>query len=789
MQPMTDMNNDLAPDDIKLDWAGRWIWTSPAAEAKNAYAFFRRTFNADRAGRLDVDITADSFYTLYLDGRRIARGPSRSHLDYYSYDPFHLDVAAGPHCLAVMVHHVGEVNATMMKGRPGLLTDAKLIVGGETDLSTGPAWRCLTAAAWRSDAAAMMSHHGFWEELDLARLPLGWMDAGFDDSGWGQAVEIGPPPCPPWTRLVRREILPLTWDRIEPAAIVAAGEHQAAPAADMPSKEAALRVRTRGASGTLPLKVAAGERRYITIDFGRTVSGYVTLAFADSGAGAQVDVSFDEMLTPSGAVNPERTYAHMTDRYFLPGGAARIDSAHPRGFRYVTADVAGPALLAAAEAHEEVYPFELQGAFASSAADLERFVAKAALTVRVCTSDAYTDCPTRERVQWMEDMYMHARAAAFAFGDNAMTRRSLFAAAQSQLPDGRINGFFPSERTNCAFASGSLMWLHMLADYWLHTGNRDDIRRLLPAAGRVLEFLGACRDGGGLVATWPAMQFWDWSPIESGGCLLLTNAAYAMALRRLGRHEVFREALGADLCGTADAVAAACHERFHMPDRGLYRDGNLPDGAPSPVVSQHANAMAALAGVCPPNQRQALLRRIIDPANLAPVPVGEASLKAEQRGASDKIVPVGTLWFGHWLCQALFESGLAEEAIAQMRQLWGAYDDLPTFPETRIQAGNTGFCHGWAAGPAMLLPAYVLGVQPVAGGWRETLFSPSPGPLQNARGQFKTPAGVLKAMWVRQENGLRMRLTVPATMTVHVRCGNAVQDVQGPCEWERTIKQ
>jgi hypothetical protein len=80
--------------------------------------------------------------------------------------------------------------------------------------------------------------------------------------------------------------------------------------------------------------------------------------------------------------------------------------------------------------------------------------------VRVCTTDAFTDCASRERVQWMEDLYLHGRVAAYAFGDTRLLRRALFQGAQNALPDGRINGFMPSERTNCAVAPcpGALTW-------------------------------------------------------------------------------------------------------------------------------------------------------------------------------------------------------------------------------------------------------------------------------------------------------------------------------------------
>ncbi len=85
-------------------------------------------------------------------------------------------MAPGPHCLALLGHHIGEINATVMTGRPGVLADAVLQeAGGEQNLSTGADWRCLAADAWKHDLSCMMSHFGFWEDLDLRRVPAGWM--------------------------------------------------------------------------------------------------------------------------------------------------------------------------------------------------------------------------------------------------------------------------------------------------------------------------------------------------------------------------------------------------------------------------------------------------------------------------------------------------------------------------------------------------------------------------------------------------------------------------------------
>jgi len=775
----------------KTTWRGAWIWASADEAARNVYAYFRRPFTTT-GGQLSIDISADSFYWLYLDGEYIGHGPSRAALDYYTFDSYHLEVAPGAHCLAILVHHIGEINATVMTGRPGVLAEAILREGNsEQNLSTGTDWQCLVSDAWRRDLSCMMSHFGFWEELDLRRMPEGWMLPNFSGDNWTPPSVIGIPPCPPWTRLCPRDIALPSLTNLLPVHMIAAGQWSAGAEDDVPSKMVAARSRRPisipspyplgeggipfGFSFTLPpvseqpTQGDVDDGTYLTLDFGRTVSGYLEVEFSESVAGQCIELSYDDLLSSPGVINPERSYAHMTDRFLLPGGPCQVRTAHPRGFRYVMLDISGggEVKIERLQAVEETYPFVLQPAFSSPDAELNTFYRKSAETVRICTTDAFTDCATRERVQWMEDLYVHARVAALAFGDTDMLRRALFQGAQNALPDGRINGFFPTERINCAFAGSSIMWLHLLVDYWRFAGD-ENITRLFPAARNLLALLDSLCDAQGLLASWPSGQFWDWAPIDNTGCLLLTNAAYTWALARLSEHALFREALGEELFKRASAMRTEAHARFWDESRHLYRDGQLENGV-TPIYSQHANAMAVLASICPATGQAALLERITNPANLGPVPVGEHSLRSDNRPSPEQILPVGTLWFGHFLCQALFETGLDRLALAQMRTLWGAYADLPTFPETRIQKGNIFLCHGWAGGPAYLLPAYVLGVQPISHGWEEVLITPHPGDLSEASGTLATPLGPLTVSWRQQQGKCAVKVNAPEGMRVEVR--------------------
>ena len=73
---MPNYDEALAQGEVKAKWSGAWIWTD-AAPARNAYVLLRRPFRLHGRRTVEIDITADSFYTLYCDGERVGRGPAR----------------------------------------------------------------------------------------------------------------------------------------------------------------------------------------------------------------------------------------------------------------------------------------------------------------------------------------------------------------------------------------------------------------------------------------------------------------------------------------------------------------------------------------------------------------------------------------------------------------------------------------------------------------------------------------------------------------------------------------
>jgi hypothetical protein len=329
-----------------------------------------------------------------------------------------------------------------------------------------------------------------------------------------------------------------------------------------------------------------------------------------------------------------------------------------------------------------------------------------------------------------------------------------------------------------------MMWMHMLADYWEFSGDEAGLRVVRPALRRLLSFVSEQADEMGLLPNWPAGQFWEWAPITGSAeaCLLITNAFLCRAQERLLTVPVLADLFPGDADKRLSRRREVLHDLFWVPERGLYRDA-LPEEPAR--YAQSVNASAVWAGIAPPELRREVLGRIVDPVELGPVPTGESTPEKEPDYPQRAVIPCGTLLMANFVVEALFAEGMDAEALRAVRHFWGAYDALPTFPETRVQGHNTGFCHGWAGGPGYLLPRYLLGVRPVAG-WGRVAFQPHVGEENGAQGCFQTPFGELSAEWERTGEGeVVARLAVPDGMEVGIAATG--EKVTGPAELVRSL--
>ncbi|RED64870.1 family 78 glycoside hydrolase catalytic domain [Cohnella lupini] len=206
-----------------MNWQASWIWGDGEQSPRNEWRCFRSVFEAPSMGTntASLKITADSRYVLYVNGTQLGRGPVRSWPFEQSYDTYevgHLLKAGEANTIAVMVMHFGVSTFYYLRGRGGLL--AQLEYGdGTVALTTDAAWKTSKHEGQHSRSPRMSCQHAFAEYVDASAWDAEWIGREFDDSGWRNALELGPAGMEPWTTLKPRDIPMLTEEIVHPVRV------------------------------------------------------------------------------------------------------------------------------------------------------------------------------------------------------------------------------------------------------------------------------------------------------------------------------------------------------------------------------------------------------------------------------------------------------------------------------------------------------------------------------------------------------------------------------------------
>lgn len=182
------------------------------------------------------------------------------------------------------------------------------------------------------------------------------------------------------------------------------------------------------------------------------------------------------------------------------------------------------------------------------------------------------------------------------------------------------------------------------------------------------------------------------------------------------------------------------HQQLWMRDKGCYRDGLGTDHA-----SAHATLFPLAFGLVPDDCRAAAVK----------------FLQGRKMACS--------VYAAQYLMEGLFESGAADVALQLMIAdgdrswkhmvesgttiTWEAWDQK--------YKPNQDWNHAWGAAPGNLLPRYVLGVEPVAAGWKQLRIAPKLGKLTSAKGKVSTVLGVVEVEWKLDSGALMLYCTVP----------------------------
>src|SRR4051812_24511996 len=210
-------------------WNARWCWTAARSPRPwNTYALFRRSIDLpDRPTAAVVRLSADTRYTLYVNGRRVHQGPARSFPHLQAYDTLDLAdfLVAGPNAICAVVHQFGVPTAqSVYRDASGFLLDGVVEThAGAFPLHTPVDWLCRDAAGWRKHVARISPDLGFQEHVDADADPVDWLPPDYippEATGWHAPVVVPPVNGHPWVSMRPRGVPLLEGEIVPFAAIV-----------------------------------------------------------------------------------------------------------------------------------------------------------------------------------------------------------------------------------------------------------------------------------------------------------------------------------------------------------------------------------------------------------------------------------------------------------------------------------------------------------------------------------------------------------------------------------------
>lgn len=490
----------------------------------------------------------------------------------------------------------------------------------------------------------------------------------------------------------------------------------------------------------------------VVLDFGAELHGSIELftPLTPEKNNPPVRLRFGESvmecLTPAGTRGAGNDHAMRDQVVALPWlGSIVVGQS---GFRFClieAADPDRPVAISEVRAILTLRDLPYLGRFACDDERLNRIWATGAWTVHLNMQDYLWDGIKRDRLVWIGDMHPETSTIAAVFGFNDVVPRSLDLTREVTPPTEWMNGI----------SSYSMWWVLIHEQWHLHYGDTAYLRAQQPYLEVLLKRLAATVGPDGRERL-DGTRFLDWpsSPNPQG----VTAGLQALLVMTLESGQRLMTLLG------DEATARLCADTAARARQVV----------PAVNGSKSGAALLVLADML------------------------------EARKTANELLKVGgakdvSTFYGFYVLQALARAGEMDAALDIISTYWGAMLDrgATTFWEDfnldwltgsgRIDEvvpagvkdlhGDFGaycyenfrhsLCHGWASGPTAWLSQHVLGIQPVAPGFRQVRITPQLGRLRWAEGTYPTPHGLIEVRHERKPDGsVESQIQVPTGVTI-----------------------
>jgi len=732
----------------RADWKAHWIgyekgfpWDSVSKFSRLSARYFRKEFSsASPVKKATVYIIGLGHYELYINGRMIgdqvlAEAPT-DYTQSVKYNTFDVTTACsqGMNALGVVLGN-GRYFTMRPKYKPKKIKEfgfPRLLLQLEIEYADGARQRIVSDDTWKftADGPIRSNNEYDGEEYDATKEMGGWNTTGFNDSRWLKPELV----LSPGGRIGAQRNEPIkVMDSIRPVAI------------------------TEQSPGTWIL------------DMGQNMAGWVRMKVRGE-RGDKVTLRFGETLQKDGTLYTANLRdAKVTDMYTLKGGG--VESWHPvfvfHGFRYVAINgYPGKPSVDDFEGQVVYDDIATIGEFRTSNPLVNQIYRNACWGILSNYKGIPLDCPQRnERMPWLGDRAAGSYGESYVFDNENLYAKWLDDIEEAQKPDGALPDVAPAYWN---YYSDNMTWpgTYILVAGMLYRqfGDKRSIEKHYASMKKWLDYMRQKYVRNDLMTK---DKYGDWCvPPESpelihsrdsmrntNGQLIATAYYYrllfimqyfARLLNRPQDHDNFL------------ALAARVKEAFnakYLDSRTCRYDNNTVT----------ANLLPLYFNMVPIRNEDAVFNHIVD------------KIEQEDKGH----ISTGVIG-AQWLMEGLTKYGRPDLAYRI-----ASNSDYPSWGYMVRQGATTiwELWNGNTANPAMNSHNHIMllgdlitwfykdlaGIASGEEGYKTIYMEPfMPDSLGEVQATYRTPYGIVKSAWKREDTQLLWDITIPANTSAMV---------------------
>lgn len=644
---------------------------------KNYHMLARRKFNLQKGIETAfIDISADDYYKLYINGKFVAQGPAPCYYFHYYFNRIDISkfLKAGENVIAVHVYYQGLINRVWNSGdyRQGLI--AELFIDNELELFTDTEWKYKKAEEYLQGSETLGYDTQFSENIDSRLKEKSWKEVWYNDELWQNTVEN-------------------TGD-----------DHklflQPTPTLDVYEIK--------------PQKTITLKNGHYLVDFGHEITGQFQMT-AHGKAGQLVKVFCAEELIDEEHVRYQmRCNCNYSDTWILSGEEDILEQYDYKAFRYV--EIIAPENTLNTESFSALarhYPMKESECFFDISDPLLKDIWEMCKNgVKYGSQEVYVDCPSREKGQYLGDATVTSHSQIYLSGDLRLFKKTLQDFALSTFICPGMMAVAPGSYMQ-EIADFSLQWPIQLQNYYMQSGDIDFLREMYPVAAGIIDHFKKYQRPDGLIENvkgkwnlvdWPQElrdgYDFDLSTIVGDGCHNVINAFYIGAVKTV---DEIRTILGMNMTGEFERLKESFLKAFFREDLMLFADSVISNHA-----ALHSNILPLYFGLVPEDAVNSIIELIKTKRFSCGVYTSYFLLKGLARiGKYELVYELLTS------CEEHSWANMLKEGATTCFEAWG-----------KEQKWNTSLCHPWASSPISVIVEDIIGLKPLKAGWEEVSFTP-----------------------------------------------------------------